>query len=362
MPPLAVTLELRKPAEAAPTDVFLEATVTNKGAEPVPFNSAQAAYPSLVLEVEGPSRQRVLLPPPPVPTEADAGPGDPLEPGAVVTLTYGGFLDPVLGPGRFRARYAGRFPALGGSPEDPLLSEWVEFDLPRPPRPRLKLWPPPWSRFWRWLQTRIPPEPFPEWFWCRLTRAWEVDEAMTETITNAPPPFQAWNGTYGWRARFLLRVVGRSCRVQVTVRVRVIGTITQAQLTAWATAIASAWGNIFKLCDPEFWETCCGNGFTVVPVIAFVTTNEHQVVVAGANTVDMGNWGAADTVAVRHEFGHMLGALDEYFTVNGTAWGAPNQATGSIMNNPPNAPAARHYELVRTQTGAVQAIAVGQSC
>jgi hypothetical protein len=362
VPPLAATLELRKPPGAAPTDVLLEATVTNEGAEPVPFNPAQAAYPSLVLEVEGPSGQRVLLPPPPVPTEADAGPGEPLEPGAVVTLTYAGFLDPALGPGRFRARYAGRFPALGGSPDDPLTSEWVEFDLPRPPRGRRKLWPIPWSHFWRWLQAWTPSELFPIPFRCWLPRAWEVDQAVTQTITNAPPPFEAYNGTYGWRARFLLLVLGRTCRVHVQVRVRVIGTITQAQLNAWGAAIASAWGNIFKLCYPGFWEGCCRNGFTLVPIIAFVTTNEHQVVVAGANTVNMGNWGAADTVDVRHEFGHMLGALDEYFTVNGTAWGAPRQATGSIMNNPPNAPAARHYELLRTQTGAVQAIAVGQSC
>ena len=61
-------------------------------------------------------------------------------------------------------------------------------------------------------------------------------------------------------------------------------------------------------------------------------------------TTNMGNWGATDTVDVTHEFGHMLGALEEYFTVNGIAWGAARQASGAIMNNPANPPVARHYD------------------
>ena len=56
--------------------------------------------------------------------------------------------------------------------------------------------------------------------------------------------------------------------------------------------------------------------------------------------------------------GHMLGNLEEYFTVNGTAFGAPRQPTGNIMNNPANPPVAAHYNLVRS---AVQA-ALGRSC
>jgi hypothetical protein len=61
----------------------------------------------------------------------------------------------------------------------------------------------------------------------------------------------------------------------------------------------------------------------------------------------MGNWGASDTIDVSHEFGHMLGALDEYFTVNGVNWGPGRQATGAIMNNPANAPVPRNYDTIR---------------
>jgi hypothetical protein len=81
----------------------------------------------------------------------------------------------------------------------------------------------------------------------------------------------------------------------------------------------------------------------------------------------MGNWGASDTVDVSHEFGHMLGALDEYFTVNGVDWGAARQPTGAIMNNPANPPAARHYDTVRQTAEALRSttyftIAQSSSC
>ena len=80
-----------------------------------------------------------------------------------------------------------------------------------------------------------------------------------------------------------------------------------------------------------------------------------------------GCWGASDTIDVSHEFGHMLGALDEYFTVNGVAWGPGRQATGAIMNNPANPPVARHYDTVRQAAGTLRGatyatVAQGTSC
>jgi hypothetical protein len=364
MPALRITLEPRKPRDAAPDEVFLEAAVVNEGPEPVRFNADQAAHPSLVLEVEGPSGQRVRLPPPPPPTERELGPGEPLAPGSDARLRYAGFLDPALGPGRFRARYFGDVESLGGSIDDPLASEWVEFELPRPrPRPRPKLWPPPWPFLWKWLRWLI--ELIIGWLRrCKRVYEQEVDEAVTQTISDAPPGSEAWNGTYGWRARFLLRIEEASCRVRVTVRVRVTGTLSAAQQSAWESAIESAWTNIFKLCCGS---SCCPGGYRIEADIQFVTSGEHQVVTAGAGTVSMGLWGAADTVDVRHEFGHMLGALDEYFTVNGVVWGAARQPAGAIMNNPANAPVARHYELIRTRAqalrgGACSTEAVGNPC
>jgi hypothetical protein len=54
----------------------------------------------------------------------------------------------------------------------------------------------------------------------------------------------------------------------------------------------------------------------------------------------------------------MLGALDEYFTVNGVDYGAGRQPGGNIMNNPANAPVAHHYDLIR----AAAADLLGTTC
>ena len=52
--------------------------------------------------------------------------------------------------------------------------------------------------------------------------------------------------------------------------------------------------------------------------------------------------------------GFMLGALEEYFTINGVNWGPGRQATGAIMNNPANPPVARNYDTNRQAAGALR--------
>ncbi|MGH7462596.1 MAG: hypothetical protein ACREMA_16430, partial [Longimicrobiales bacterium] len=103
---------------------------------------------------------------------------------------------------------------------------------------------------------------------------------------------------------------------------------------------------------------CCTDGFAIVLDLVFVGANEHHVVNAGGSTTNMTNWGASDTTDVGHEVGHMLGALEEYFTINGVAYGAARQASGTIMNNPANDPAAHHYDLVRAAAEQLR----GSSC
>ena len=72
----------------------------------------------------------------------------------------------------------------------------------------------------------------------------------------------------------------------------------------------------------------------------------------------MTNWGNTDTTAINHEMGHMLGAKDEYYTVDGTAWGLPWQNGAGIMNNPNETPLARHLDLVRDTVRAM----LGTNC
>ncbi|HEX2196981.1 MAG TPA: hypothetical protein VHJ76_08665, partial [Actinomycetota bacterium] len=240
------------------------------------------------------------------------------------------------------------YPELGGSRDEPLESEWltvrvVAADLPRATirdlgyeRPRFSL-----AKILKKLICLLLKLLGRG---CRRTLDGTVDQARTETISNAPAGSEAWNGTYSWRARFDVRVSEPNCRVDVVVRIRINGTVTDAQRTAWADAITAAWSNRFKLCCKT---CCCKNGYVIHARPEFVDSGEHQVVNAGGSTTNMGNWGVDDTVDVNHEFGHMLGALDEYFTVNGVDYGPGRQPGGNIMNNPANDPVARHYDLVR---------------
>ncbi len=365
MPSLEVALQTEVRDEAVAGEVRVEATFTNAGEQPTRLNRHAASHPGLALEVRNSKDEPVLLAPPSAPGPADLEAGEVVEPGASVTLEYAGFLDRDLPPGTYRVRYFGQYPILGGATDDPLRSDWLVITLRsprgftpgigvtglRPPAPDDVLSSPrapfPWIRSvidrLLWIGERLYCLIFgPR---CDSVLPQEIDQARTETISNAPPGAEAWNGTYGWRARFLVTVDEPQCRAAVVIRVRLVGTITGAQRSAWESAIKSAWNSQFSLCCRRC--CCCDSGLGIECDIQFVTSNEHQVVNVGATTTNMGNWGAGDTVDISHEFGHMLGALDEYFTVNGVDWGAARQPTGAIMNNPANRPAARHYDTVR---------------
>jgi hypothetical protein len=372
MPQLRVQLEATSPPDAPPGEFAVRATLTNASNAPALLNVDQAAHPSLVLEVRDTADQPVLLPPPSVPSEREREPPGEIEPGRSVTIDYAGFLDRSLAAGTYRVRYAGRSPAVGGTPDDALESPWLEFEVGAtqfatgesvtatarglPPSEKAA-W---YSLIWNWLRD------FWHWIVCLIRRIFrrtrcdrvltlEVDEARTETISNAPAGSEAWNGTYGWHARFHVTVEEANCRVTVTLRVRINGAITAAQQAAWENAIENAWSNRFKL---RCRCCCCSSGYTIVVDLQFVASGEHQVVNVGPTTTNMGNWSATDTIDVRHEFGHMLGNPEEYFTVDGVDYNGARRADGNIMNNPANDPEAKHYDLVR----AAAAQLLGTSC
>lgn len=348
-PALTVELRLERAGPRPAAEVAVVAVVTNAGDAPARLNRAQAAAAPLVLEVEGEDGRRVSMRPPDIPRPGDGGAGEPLEPGAAATFRYAGFLDRSQPPGRYRVRYHGAHPAQGAGPDGPLSSGWVEVAVAphpealegHPPLPALR--PPlPW---WRRAADAIvcPVRRLLQRERCEglLTRS--VDEARCVEITGAAPGFEAWNGAYAWRARFRVRVDQARCRIIVTVRVRVVGGADEATRDGWERAIEGAWGDHAVL----VCRCCCRGGYAIAANLVFVDAGEDYVVHAGPDTASLGIWGRGDAASLADEFGRMIGARDEYYTVDGAEWGEPFRTGAGIMNNPGELPLARHFELVQ---------------
>jgi hypothetical protein len=219
----------------------------------------------------------------------------------------------------------------------------------------------------------VPPPPDP----CtqKTFPARPVDKPISETISNATNP--KWNGTYGWHSKYSVAVNRTNCSVTVTIKIKVVGDITDDQKSAWKSAVESKWNDKVKfVCTDPACKAACPDGYAVSVVLEFVTSGEHYPVTAnqpgsggteGLNgTNGMQGWGVDDTVDITHEFGHMLGNPEEYFTTNGVdyTYGGTKQgyrdADGGIMNNPANNPLPRNYDLIRDEVAA--AMGTGITC
>lgn len=85
-------------------------------------------------------------------------------------------------------------------------------------------------------------------------------------------------------------------------------------------------------------------------------------------TPHMGQWGADDNAAIVHEFGHMIGCPDEYYTLThmgvplaADTYDQPPFSTNSIMNNtgPQGRIFPRHYLLIQQRFEKWRTIAAG---
>lgn len=204
----------------------------------------------------------------------------------------------------------------------------------------------------------------------------EVDIAVTETISGAPTTptdYSSWNNTYGWQSKYMLTVRRTSCTVLLTMRLKVTGAaITAAQKTAWKTAIENKWnGKVRFVCPDRRCVGACGAGYPVAVEVVYVESGEHYTVTANnpgaaeggraglGGTTSMTGWGVDDLVDITHEFGHMIGAPEEYFTTDGFDY-TFNHATrgfrddgGGNMNNPANDPASRNYRKICEQASLI---------
>lgn len=203
----------------------------------------------------------------------------------------------------------------------------------------------------------------------------EVNNSVSETISNAPAPYQAWNGTYSWRSKFTVEVSRSPCIIKVVMKLKVSGTVTDAQKSAWKSAIEGKWSNkvTMKCPDPKCEEACPG-GYSVKVEIKWVDSGEHYTITANqpaateggragiGGTTSMTGWGVDDTTDIAHEFGHMLGCPEEYFTTDGidyTAGGTKNgfrDADGGIMNNPSNDPKPKNFDAIKKAAESVMGV------
>lgn len=341
---------LTKPTSGAATGIRAE--IANTGDVPITFSFTLAASPSLVLELQDAQGESLGLPPPSSPREEELKAMRELAPGESITIDYYAVLDLYSPSGRYRVRFYSECHLFGGSTIDPVASNWLELEVVSPPQPFLERWEKipiaaekrslSWirSNWWCWLQRRF------GFVRCDQRISQEVDVARTEVMSDAPPGFEAWNGTYSWRARFRIEIDQNNCSVRIVVllQARNAGaTLSNAQRKAWEANLQNAWSNLFKLCCND---CCCSSGYTITLDAQFVSSNAHHVVNVQSSTTNMTNWGNTDPADINHEMGHMLGVKDEYYTVDGTAWGQPNQNGAGIMNNPKEAPLVRHLDLI----------------
>jgi len=207
----------------------------------------------------------------------------------------------------------------------------------------------------------------------RLVRRKEIDREVEETISHAPAAFSAWEGTYRWRAKWRLKLDMRDETAELNVKVRLFSTASAATKRRWSRAIKRKWSGKFG-----FWVEA-DDGDELYPInidIEWVrdAASAHYTIAANAvgaaeggraglgGTTSMTGWGEADTTDVTHEFGHILGCAEEYFTTNGVDYSRGGRRAGfrdpggGVMNNPAGPALARNFNMIRKEAAKLRGV------
>ena len=214
----------------------------------------------------------------------------------------------------------------------------------------------------------------------RLVRRKEIDREIEETISHAPAGYERWNNTFRWRAKWRLKLDMRDDTAELNVKVRLYSTASNEVKRKWSRAIRNKWSGKFGFGvlddDGELeelypinveieWVSSEGDAHYTIDPHAAGDTEDGRYGVSG--TVSMLGWGVADTVDVAHEFGHMLGCPEEYFTTNGFDWtfGGRRQGWrdrgGGVMNNPAGAALERNFNLIRKEAAKLRGIKLAKT-
>jgi hypothetical protein len=213
----------------------------------------------------------------------------------------------------------------------------------------------------------------------RLVRRKEIDREVEETISHAPAAFSAWEGTYRWRAKWRLKLDMRPDTAELNVKVRLYSTASRSIRRKWSRAIRNKWSGKFG-----FYVEGVDGGDELYPINVETEwvddpAKAHYTIAANAagateggraglgGTTSMTGWGEADTVDVTHEFGHILGCPEEYFTTNGVDYtrGGRRQGFrdpgGGVMNNPAGPALARNFKMIRKEAAKLRGVKLRQT-
>jgi hypothetical protein len=223
----------------------------------------------------------------------------------------------------------------------------------------------------------------------RLVRRKEVDREIEETISHAPAAFTAWEGTYRWRAKWRLKLDMRGEQAELNVKVRLFSTASAATKRAWSRAIRRKWSGRFAFAIKRDTPVDLPDGGTdefeeMYPInveIEWVrdAASAHYTIAANAvgadeggraglgGTTSMTGWGEADTTDVTHEFGHILGCPEEYFTTDGVDYSRGGRRQGfrdpgaGIMNNPAGPALARNFNTIRKEGAKLRGVRLSKT-
>ncbi len=214
----------------------------------------------------------------------------------------------------------------------------------------------------------------------RMVRRKEVDREVEETISHAPAAFLAWEGTYRWRAKWRLKLDMRDDSAELNVKVRLYSAASAETKRKWSRAIRRKWSGKFGF----YVEGEEGEGDELYPInveIEWVRdeANAHYTIAANAvgtdeggraglgGTTSMTGWGEADTTDVTHEFGHILGCPEEYFTTNGVDYSRGGRRQGfrdpgaGVMNNPAGQALARNFNTIRKEGAKLRGVKLNKT-
>lgn len=122
---------------------------------------------------------------------------------------------------------------------------------------------------------------------------------------------------YSWTAAYALRGPNVTVRIQLNRDNNVSAAELAAAQPRWHDGIVAKWSRHFACCEEAGVTRArdCGHACALSFDVAWVTQNAHHTVQVhrGPGRSDMLNWYHDDSGDVSaHEFGHMIGNVDEY--------------------------------------------------